>query len=303
MKNILQAQLAEYVSACAFTPFEYPVDGAKLQIYTLHAAAEFSKPVIELSQALSKELAQITEIDTAGSVQELTVINQSECYLLIYEGSLLKGSKQNRVVNATLLLPPFSKNVIPASCVEQGRWRYSSPTFAKSEHDAPLFMRKCIREDIYSSRNLRGNQASLWKAVSNYSDSKKVYSQSSDFDDIYSRSQKPELIFPMGLNLPPTQGILVQNMGDCSMDFMANEKAFAGVLPRLVSGYEFSRKKEEVTPVDEPGKLVAKWILEGTVFEQPSVAIGTDIRIESPATHISALIVEGEVVSISMTPK
>lgn len=301
--NLLQAQLAEYVSACAFTPFDYPVEGTKLQIFTLRAPQEFSKPVIELSQALSANITQITEVDTAGSVQDLAVINQSEYYLLIYEGSLLKGAKQNRVVNATLLLPPFSKNIIPASCVEQGRWNYTSPTFFKSDYDAPQFMRQCLRSEISINRKLSGNQSRVWESVNNYSQEKKVYSKSNDFDDIYSRSQKTELLFPLGLNLPPTHGILVQTMGECSMDFMACEKAFVGVLPRLISGYELSKRKEQSGAIDNPGKLVAQWISEGAMFTQPSVAIGTDIRIDTSANHISALVVDEEVASFSITPK
>jgi hypothetical protein len=143
----------------------------------------------------------------------------------------------------------------------------------------------------------------LWKSVSDYSTSKKAFSNSNDFNEIYSKSHKPELIFPMGLTLPPTHGILVQNMGELTMDYMPNEQAFAGVLPRLISGYEFSKKREPAAPIDTPGKLVAQLIAEGTVFTQPSVAIGTDVRIETAAAHISALVVEDEIVSISMTPK
>lgn len=288
----LQKHLADYVSACRFENFSLPVEQTKLRVFTIHPQKAFSKPILELSDALDQQLAEVTETDAGGTVQELLVHNRSESYLLLYEGSLLKGAKQNRVVNATLLLPPLSKNHIPASCVEQGRWRYSSSSFSSSPYGAPQFLRKSLRRQIDERSDLKGNQGQTWEDIRRYSIHKKVASPSYDFEDIYHRSDKSERIFPQGLQLPLTAGVLVDTQGECTMDFVASEKAFASVLPRLLAGYELSQKDQASAPLAKPAVTIGEWITKGSVFEQPSLGVGTDVRIKSDHCLISALLVE-----------
>lgn len=303
-QSFAQAQIAEYISACEFRPFEYPVDQSLLRIFTMHTPREFPKPIIELSKALEQQVAEVTEVDQSGSVQQLYVLNHSQSYLLLYEGSLLKGAKQNRVVNATLLLPPVSKNVIPASCVEQGRWHYSSPSFSKSEYDAPQFLRKSIRKNVSASKNLMGNQSEVWSEIRTFACAKAMASPSGDFEDMYRRSTKTESLFPVGLQLPSCHGVFLDVSGNCSMDFVANQEAFANVQARLIAGYEQQARRETKSTASEENPLqkLIKWITEGSVFTQPSAGSGTDIRIQTDGAYISALLSEGEVVSVSITP-
>jgi hypothetical protein len=221
----LQKHLADYLLTCTFEPYALPAEQRTLQLFTIRTPKTFSKPILELSQALDQQLAEVTEIDTGGTVQELLVHNRSESYLLVYEGSLLKGAKQNRVVNATLLLPPLSKNHIPASCVEQGRWRYSSSSFSSYRYSAPQFLRKSLRKQIDERADLKGNQGQTWEDIRQYSFCKKVVSPSHDFEDIYHRSAKPEQLFPSGLQVPSTTGILVEANGECTLDYVASELA------------------------------------------------------------------------------
>ena len=71
---------------------------------------------------LDRKLVEVTEVDAAGSVPELLVINRSKRAVLIIDGEEVVGAKQNRVVNTSLLLPAESTTKIPMSCTEAGRW-------------------------------------------------------------------------------------------------------------------------------------------------------------------------------------
>ncbi len=76
-----------------------------------------------LSEALGSGELRIAEVDSHGNVPTLSAEVIGEVFVLIFGGEVLKGGKQNRVINTSILLTPRSHTVIPVSCVEQQRWR------------------------------------------------------------------------------------------------------------------------------------------------------------------------------------
>src|SRR4051812_1158103 len=76
-----------------------------------------------LSQAI-KQGAFIGEVDEQGDVNEVLVCNASKLPLLLYEGELILGARQNRTIDAPVLVPRAVELRIPVSCVEQGRWEH-----------------------------------------------------------------------------------------------------------------------------------------------------------------------------------
>ncbi len=76
-----------------------------------------------LSTAIERGEAVVEEINESGSVPNLGVTNRCKRPLLIPEGEILIGAKQNRVINVTVLVAAGGKFVLPVSCVEAGRWR------------------------------------------------------------------------------------------------------------------------------------------------------------------------------------
>lgn len=87
-----------------------------------------------LAQAVETGTAVVEEIGS-GSVPGLRIRNNGEKPVLLVDGEHLVGVKQNRVLNATILVPEKTALDIPVSCVEAGRWgvphhdaRPTSPT-------------------------------------------------------------------------------------------------------------------------------------------------------------------------------
>ena len=85
---------------------------------------------------MDKDILEITELDDSGVVPELRVRNHAEIPVLILDGEELKGAKQNRIVNISILLKENFETIIPVSCVEQGRWSYTSRNFKDSDRIA-----------------------------------------------------------------------------------------------------------------------------------------------------------------------
>lgn len=78
-----------------------------------------------LGESLMKEgLLHFTEVSESGSVGHLLAHNTSSQKALLIEGEELRGAKQNRTINTTVLLKEQSKTVIPVTCTERDRWSY-----------------------------------------------------------------------------------------------------------------------------------------------------------------------------------
>lgn len=74
-----------------------------------------------------KSLSRLPKV-SAAVVPELCVKNDVEVPVLIVDWRGVKGAKQNRVCNTTVLLREKSTTILPVSCTERGRWecRHSS---------------------------------------------------------------------------------------------------------------------------------------------------------------------------------
>ena len=149
-----------------------------------------SKPdYLTLEQALDQSLVQITELDQAGSVPELRLLNKGKKKLLIVEGEELVGAKQNRIVNATFLIAGKTEVIIPVSCVEQGRWRHDSDAFSSGNKMMHASLRRNHQMDVKSSlkqgRGYRSNQGKIWEDISGKLDRMKVSAPTAAIADAY----------------------------------------------------------------------------------------------------------------------
>src|SRR5437763_4331469 len=76
-----------------------------------------------LSQAI-KHGAFISEVEEHGDVNEVLVCNASKLPMLLYEGELILGARQNRTIDAPVLVPRGVELQVPVSCIEHGRWEH-----------------------------------------------------------------------------------------------------------------------------------------------------------------------------------
>lgn len=110
----------------------------------------------------------VSEYDVA-TVGALQVANPTGKPILIVEGEHFTGGKQNRTINATVLVPAGSKLDIPVSCLEQGRWgRHRA--WRRAEAFAPESIRRRKRTSVNRSfsvnRDRRSDQHAIWDDIS-----------------------------------------------------------------------------------------------------------------------------------------
>jgi hypothetical protein len=140
-------------------------------------------------EAIAGGTVTVEEVGESGSVPNLLVANESDSRILFIEGEELRGAKQNRVLNTSVLVAAHSRTTIPVSCVEQGRWRYRSRQFDSSgSHSSPK-LRSILKKTVSDSA-LRGtghlsDQSQVWGEVTRQMESLGSSSNTSAMSDTF----------------------------------------------------------------------------------------------------------------------
>jgi hypothetical protein len=139
-----------------------------LRLYPIIAKDSFKRKHADvgryttLKKALQEKKVVITE-KNSGEVNNLVVENLSRDTVIINCGEVIKGGKQDRVINQDMVIYPRSgKKNLPVFCVEQGRW--SSRNDANGRQDfkgyynvSSMGLRKVVDKEKDQSR--------VWKKV------------------------------------------------------------------------------------------------------------------------------------------
>ena len=284
-----------------------PVSVQNLTIFPLIQPESTGPGYIASSVAIESHNLLVTEVDAGGSVPNLAVENPSDHRVLLLDGEELRGAKQNRIINTTLLLAPRSKTVINVSCTEMGRWSYNSASFShsKSVMSAKARRRKTrsVSNSLESAHSFHSDQMGVWDDVAELHEKVGSHSDTSAMADAYEqmRSELDEAIrsMPVGDN---QCGLLAMIDGKpAGLDIVSLSEVYAILHPQLVQSYameamadlrtrvfasSISKSKSLPEPASTvPDILTAKAFLErcaainGKSYQ--SVALGTDWRFTS----------------------
>src|SRR5260370_19195150 len=83
-----------------------------------------------LDEALEGKWIEVAEFSENGLVPQIKIINRSNRMVFLMAGEQVVGCKQNRVLNASIMVPVHSEIPLPVTCVEGGRGGYQSSVFS-----------------------------------------------------------------------------------------------------------------------------------------------------------------------------
>jgi hypothetical protein len=274
-----------------------------LCVFPLRLAERGGPAYVTLRQAIAARTAAITEVSEGGSVPELRVENRGERRVLVLDGEELRGAKQNRVLNTSILVGAHSSLVVPVSCTEQGRWAYASREFDESEVVADRQVRYAMKDSV--SANLaagaghRSDQGRVWHEVSALHMRHATSSPTGAMRDAY-QTRKADLdtvlaAFPLQ---DGQQGVLVLHGSRVvGLDLVSRAPQYAELHEKLLRSYAF----EALVRAGEPGdRAVADGFLEriaglpGRRYKSPG--LGWDVRYEGGGVLGSALTYRGRAV-------
>jgi hypothetical protein len=279
-----------------------PVEHHGIVIAPIYPRKNPSAEYLTLEEALPLGL-QVTEIDEAGSVPELKVVNPLDHAVLLYDGEELLGAKQNRILNVTVLVRARSETKIPVSCVEQGRWHTESARFAAADHTAYPELRRRKAERLSAEPLARGAaQGIVWEAVAAKAGSHGVHSPTGAQADIY-RSREEELS-KLRRSFPLLSGqsgaLLALGSNQICLDYLSRPTAFARLYPKLLEGYlldgiEHRGKPAEAATLNEFLAALPKLPQR----RSQSAGLGDDLRMAGDGVVASGLTLGDELLQLS----
>ena len=265
-------------------------------------------------EALEKGTVSVSEVGENGSVPELLLENTGKEKVLIMDSEQLVGAKQNRVLNTTVLIAASSKVVIPVSCVEQGRWRFSGEKQMR-DSVAPLYAKarasksRQVNYNLLSRREYSSDQSAIWGEISSRLESEGISAPTHAMDDHYTSRMRELKAFQEQFSLDKfkkvEKGTLVGAAFTLSgkilgMDAFDKSETLRRQWAKLINSYAIEAVREgNGGAVD----IESVRLFLGTasasdmqVFEPPG--LGDDVRITGEKVVGSALVFGSHVIHI-----
>lgn len=268
---------------------------------------------LTLVEALPLGGFKITEVSHGGSVPTLRVINETPHHVLLFDGEELKGAKQNRILNTSILVAAGGSLDVPVSCTESGRWAYDSPEFGSSGNMAHAELRKKKARMVARSLELRASHASdqgeVWDeieflhACAHSGDS----SRTRAMRDAYSERRHDLDAFAREVPCHDRQCGLLAVVGARveGVDVLSRPEAYARLHRRLVESHamDFLVRKHGQAHADADPQAPARFLAEAAKAEEsvhPSPGIGSDHRLHFRWGHGAALRADETIVHLAL---
>jgi hypothetical protein len=225
----------------------------------------------------------------------------------------MKGAKQNRILNTTILIAAGTAIDVPVSCTEQGRWSYASAEFGSSGSLAYAELRK--RKSVDVAINLKAHaihasdQGAVWEEIESLHMAAKSSGKTRTraMKDAYNESQQELDNFTRELPVLDGQCGLLAVIGDRveGIDLLSRPEAYAKLHRRLVESHamDFLIRKQGVSRAPFDPEAPARFLAEAAKAEDTMHAtpgLGSDHRMRFRWGHGAALRVDETIVHLAL---
>jgi hypothetical protein len=282
-----------------------PTEAGGLQMFGLYWESPGPGDYQTLDEATEAGLLEVTEVSDSGSVPTLKVSNKGKDPVFLMAGEHLSGGKQNRVLNASILVAAQSELPIPVSCVERGRWAYRAQ-FSGSGSSSHSHLRRMMHSQATHAYRASGtpgsDQLEVWREVdrklaesSSGSPTQYLHKCYEDTEPML-RSVVEQLPVPEGAS----GAVFAYGGRIVGFDLFDRPRTLYRLWEKLVRAYAIDAR---VAPDTRPVTVeeVRSW-LDGAkeakeeVFESPG--LGEDVRLEGPHLVAACLRVQEQPIHV-----
>lgn len=286
-----------------------PVSYRNLTVFPLVGKTPGGRRYRTLDEALEAGTARVTEVGAGGSVPELMLVNEGAEPVLLVDGEELKGAKQNRVLNLTLLVAGGKSLVIPVSCVEAGRWGGSSLAFESSANVLYSTARASKVAQVSGSmsrgRGYFSDQGALWDHIAGKHERLGTASRTRAMDDAYRQRSGDVEGYVRSLRASPTQvgAVFALDGRVAGCEVFDHPETLAGMLAKLVRSYALDAIETAeaacVVPPPEAARAFLDEVSGASMESSRALGMGEDVRISAPRLVGAALCEDGRLVHLS----
>jgi hypothetical protein len=288
-----------------------PVSVGQLKVTPVFIREERALPFLEFEEALARELVEVTEVSEGGSVPALFVNNKAERDVIIVDGELLVGAKQNRVVNTTIVVPARTSVEIPVTCVEQGRWRYSSRNFSSGDSHSYSSLRSLKHQSVTASLRDTGqytsDQGSIWGDIRAKMHRMASPSPTMSMSDVYesSVSREDEARLADEVKPQPRQVGYFAYVRDgfAGGDVFGSSELCRAKLSKLLRGHYLDSLDSYLEFPRLTVEQVFAQVKAATPEQFASVGRGAELRFEAAAVQGACKLVDDSIPHLAVFPK
>jgi hypothetical protein len=273
---------------------------------------------VPLSEALERGDLVIDELKQGARVPHVHAVNHGRVAVLVLFGEEIRGAKQNRIANASFLVPPHAEVVLDVSCVEQGRWsQRKGATFASGGLVVSSAIRRKMASRVTTTARagfgFHGAQRELWSDIAD----RVAYSQARSHSGAYADyvATRGTDLAELGAAFRPIPGQVgfVACLGDevVGLEAIGRPEVFSRAFRMLLHGYLIDAIDQNlIRREDRPGKRRSRFeapeeflaaLAGATAESRASLGLGVDLRIEDARVSACAL-VAGDVVHVTAFP-
>lgn len=287
-----------------------PVESSGLQAFGLRWSADAPLDYLLLDDALAEKVLTVTEVNEGGRVPTLLVNNESDQMVLLMAGEQLIGAKQNRVLNASIMVGARSQLVVPVSCVERGRWGYRSRAFSSSGTASHGTLRRMMSRQAHQGyrahRTPSSQQGQVWLQVSEKLGQLGSVSPSDALEQAYEDHRTRLDTVTREVRVPDDCHGVVFVFGGriAGVDLFDKPKTLSKLLPKLVRAYAIDAiAVQDAKNVER--EAVTAWLetvpsATAEIYDSPG--LGSDVRLESRQIAGAALVVDDHPVHVELFP-
>lgn len=190
---------------------------------------------LTLDHREARSEVRVGEVSSGGRVSRLMIENLSRRPLFVPDGTTLRGHKQDRVLNVSVVIAPRGRHAVPVSCVEKGRWSPGAGDGGGSVQGdielRTLVNRSLIEEDI--------DQATIWSHVDDLIMHSGARSRTSAYRSVYERCERETGVYGRHLKCPSgASGVVVQLEGVTrAVDIFQTPGMLTRLWPKLAASY------------------------------------------------------------------
>ena len=292
-----------------------PQSNGNLSVVPVFHERNIEPDYITLEEGLKAKLLEVQELEEGASVNDILLRNKSEQLALLFEGEEFVGAQQNRILNVSILAKPSSKQILPVSCVEEGRWHH--------EHDKPNQQRFKVANRMHYARgralensavsmNLdvrqayRGDQSSVWQDIQQKSVRLEAQSATSASDAMYVTNKRSIDGYLRTFTHRPSQvgSIFVINGEVAGLEIYASAQTHKQLLPRLIRSYaldaidadsqsengEDASSKSSATRICKTAEAFVKRLESSWIKQFDGLCLGQNIRFKDSCITGGALV-------------